>query len=52
MANCNRRFWVQNLGVEARNLWGLYKELRVSFVGDEDEMIQKLIAMEKRDRFG
>lgn len=52
VANCNRRFWLQNVELEARNLWTLGKEIGVRFTGNEDEIVEKLIAMEQRDHNG
>lgn len=52
IANCNRRFWLQNVELEARKFWSFGKEIGVDFMGNHDEMVEKLIEMEKRDHNG
>lgn len=47
VANCNRRYWLQNLEGEAKKLWCLGKELGTVFEGNEDEIVERLIEMEK-----
>lgn len=48
--NCNKRFWLQNLEMEAQNMWNLGKELGAGFLGPEREMVERIIELEKRDQ--
>ncbi|XP_057427959.1 uncharacterized protein LOC130721213 [Lotus japonicus] len=52
VANCNRRFWLQNVEGEAKKLWRLGEEMRAVFKGSEEEIVERLIEMEKRDQQG
>lgn len=44
--------WLRNRDREARILWELGKELGLRYEGDEEHIINKLIAMEERDETG
>lgn len=52
LQNNNRVLWLKNLEYEAHNLWNLGKELGVTYVGSEADMIAQLVGMEKRDNAG
>lgn len=46
----NGRFWIKNTENEAQTLWALGKELGVSTKGQDEEVIGKMMQMEKRDQ--
>jgi len=51
--NCNRLFWSNKHsaeGPENISIWGLAKELGVTFSGEEEEIIKELESMDSRDR--
>lgn len=52
IVNCNGLFWLRHKEREARRLWEMGKNLGLCYEGDEEQIINKLIAMEERDEIG
>jgi len=49
IVNCNRLFWMRNSSIEANTIWNLGKQLRITFIGEENRILEQLQKMEERD---
>lgn len=45
--NCNKLFWDKHLEFESRTIWGLGKELGITYQGNEETLINRIQDMSK-----
>lgn len=52
LRNCPVSFWLKDVEAEARSIWREGKDLGVSFHGNEEDVISRMVQLEQRDARG
>jgi len=50
ITNYNRLFWLKNEPLEALKMWNVGKQIRFTYFGDEESVLNKSEELERRDK--